>query len=122
VRTTPRHEGATAQIVSTLETSVQVADTHSGVIVATVEVAGEIDAVTASSLDDAFDEALEAHPTLVLFDAGSTTFLDSVGLRAVVRNAEKVRQRRARFRLSGASAAARRVLEIADLLDRYEHG
>lgn len=72
--TTPLPEHAAVGSVNTLEISVQVADTHSGVIVATVEVAGEIDAATASSLDDAFDEALEAHPTLVLFRAFTPTW------------------------------------------------
>lgn len=98
------------------------ADTHSGVIVVTLELSGDLDLHTAAQLDEAFARALEAHPTQVVLDASATTFLDSTGLRAIARGAERVRAARARFRLNGASATVRRVLEIADLLEAYRHG
>lgn len=104
---------------SELEITVEVSDTHSGVVVATIAVLGELDAHSTGALDAAFDEALRAHPTLVQLDATATSFLDSTGLRAIVRNAERVAEHRARFHLSGASASVRRVLEITDLLERY---
>jgi anti-sigma B factor antagonist len=92
------------------------------VIVVHLELTGDLDLRSAPLLDAAVDTALEAHPTQVVLDASRTDFLDSTGLRAIVRGAERVRAARARFRLSGASATVRRVLEVADLLEAYRNG
>jgi anti-anti-sigma regulatory factor len=66
-----------------------------------VTVAGEVDSATVGGLD-----------------ASAVTFLDSSGLRAIVRAGNALAERDGRLTCAGLSGAATKVLEISGLLEQ----
>lgn len=58
----------------------------------TLEVAGEIDMLCAAELDAALDPLVDAGGTVVL-DLRRVTFMDSTGLRSILRAATRLKQR-----------------------------
>jgi anti-anti-sigma factor len=82
-----------------------------------VTVAGDVDIVTAPELEAVF-EAIEPAPTdRVLIDLEAVTFLDSSGIRALVRAKRRLDGFGAPLVVDGISAPARQVLEISGVLD-----
>jgi anti-anti-sigma factor len=80
-------------------------------------IAGGLDAATAPPLDDAFDEVLAAGGRLVTLDLTDVSFLDSTGLRSIVRASNLLAEHDGRLVVTGLSGAAQRVLEISGLLE-----
>lgn len=78
-----------------------------------LQVAGELDAATAAELSERLDEA-PAGTTIVL-ELGSLIFMDSSGLRAILRAHLAGRQ----LILANPRPEIRRVLEIAGVLDTF---
>ncbi len=103
----------------TLQIDTVVSDSGSGVTVADVTVAGEVDIATSDQLLEAVRAALARRPTLVRLDFVDTTFLDSSGLRAVIAAERDVAGAGARLTIAGMSAAVEKVLEVTGLLERY---
>jgi anti-sigma B factor antagonist len=81
-------------------------------------ITGDVDAATVQPLDDAFDEALAVGARLVTLDLTDVSFLDSTGLRSIVRAAKLLAEHDGRLVVAGLSGAAQRVLEISGLIDR----
>ena len=87
-----------------------------------VTVSGELDLATAPRLEAIF-EALEPAPSdRVVVDLAAVTFLDSSGIRALVRAKRRLDDLRAALVVDGASPSARQVLEIAGVLDLLSDG
>jgi anti-sigma B factor antagonist len=81
---------------------------------ARLEVNGELDIGTAPALDDAVDQALDAGCQEVVLDLAGTTFLDSMGLGALLRAARTVDARRGKMAvLSPPGSEARVVIEMS---------
>lgn len=84
-----------------------------------VVVEGELDLATAPRFESVLGNAASADGATVEVDLSGVSFVDSSGLRAIVATARDLEQRGGRLRISAMSAAARRVLEVAGLLDRF---
>jgi anti-sigma B factor antagonist len=80
-------------------------------------VRGEVDAAAAPQLTAATDEALREGAREVEVDMAGVTFLDSTGLTALIRSREAVLAAGGSLRLTAASAAVTRLLEITDLTE-----
>lgn len=83
-------------------------------------VAGEIDISSAEEFSDgvrALTEGAEGEVVLSLENCG---FIDSTGIRALIRLARELRTRGQTLVLSGLNGGPRRVLELTGLLDRRE--
>ena len=80
-----------------------------------VSVVGEVDLATAPQLAESLVQFANGDVTV---DLTQVTFLDSTGLHALVTAHEHLERRAARLRVTGASTAVLRVLEISGL-DRY---
>lgn len=85
-----------------------------------VEVDGDVDIHTAAMVRDAMFRLLdEGHDHFVL-DLGFVTFLDSMGLGAVIAATKRLRDRDGSLRIAGASHRISRVFELTGLRESYE--
>jgi anti-sigma B factor antagonist len=80
---------------------------------------GEIDMEHAGLLANQFDELIGQGVTVVVVDLADASFLDSSGLRVIVRAGEQLRERGGQLLLEGASGAVARILEVTGLLEHY---
>jgi len=90
-----------------------VGDSHAWLLTIT----GNLDTATVQPLDDAVDEVLAAGGRLVTLDLSNVSFLDSSGLRSIVRASNLVAEHHGRLVVSGLSGAAQRILEVSGLID-----
>jgi anti-anti-sigma factor len=77
---------------------------------------GELDIDTVRKLEEALLEG-RSRGDRVLLDLGALEFIDSTGLRAIVRAAEAARRERWELRLRHGGPAVRRVFEFAGVID-----
>jgi anti-sigma B factor antagonist len=87
-----------------------------------VTISGEVDIEAAPAIDAQLDALIDAGARFILLDLGGVTFLDSSGLRCVVRAARAVEDRGGRLTCTGLSGAASKVLEISGLLEQLRDG
>jgi anti-sigma B factor antagonist len=76
-------------------------------------VGGEIDLATASMLED----AIQAVRGTVAVDLSGVTFMDSAGMRVLIREHERREASGDKLVLAALSEPVRRVLEVAGLLE-----
>lgn len=69
-------------------------------------VTGDVDATTVQPLDDAFDELVLHGARLLTLDLTAVSFLDSTGLRSIVRASNLLAERNGRLVVAGLSGAA----------------
>ena len=79
---------------------------------------GELDVATADRLAGALEAPVASGSSLVVLDLTDVSFLDSSGLRTIVRAATALEERGGRLIVDGVSAAVERVLEVTGLLER----
>jgi anti-sigma B factor antagonist len=84
-------------------------------------ITGELDAATVQPLDDAIDDILAVGARLVTLDLTDVSFLDSTGLRSILRASDLLANHDGQLVVAGLSGAAQRVLEISGLNDRLGH-
>ena len=77
---------------------------------------GEIDAASCSVLDSALFEAMAAGCTNVGVDRSGVEFMDSSGIRVLVRYGERLREIGGRLTLSAVSRPVEQVLQLTGLL------
>lgn len=82
----------------------------------TLTVVGEVDPHTTDQLDEAVDAALADRPHLVLDFAG-VTFIDSAGLRSLIRALRRSEEAGGSLVLRAPRPSTIRVLEITGLTD-----
>jgi anti-anti-sigma factor len=85
-----------------------------------VSLRGELDLSTVGKVDDELQSVERAGPKIVLLDLSNLTFLDSTGLRCVVRADERAREDGRRLVVVKGPEAVQRVFEITRLDDRLE--
>lgn len=83
---------------------------------------GELDVATAPRLASAVDAALESGAHNVLLELDDVTFLDSSGIREIVRARKQLKERGGRLVVDGASGAVQQVLEVSGLLQSLTDG
>lgn len=88
--------------------------------VAHVSLRGELDLSTVGKVDDELQKVEGSAPKVVLLDLSSLTFLDSTGLRCVVRADERAREEGRRLVVVKGPEAVHRVFEITRLEERLE--
>lgn len=79
---------------------------------------GEIDLSTVADLESRLEEGLRANPELLVIDLREVTFLDSSGLRLLLRLDERQRGREGRLVLV---RGGRRVSRVFELTGADEH-
>jgi anti-anti-sigma factor len=80
-------------------------------------VTGDVDVASASRLDEVFADVLGRGARLVTLELTDVSFLDSTGLRSIVRASNMLAELDGRLVVAGLSGAAQRVLEISGLID-----
>lgn len=81
-----------------------------------VRIHGELDAASAPALGDRLDELSRAGRTLEL-DLSPTTFIDSAGIRVLVRSLWAAQSAGASLAIVATSPAAENILRITGILD-----
>lgn len=84
-----------------------------------VVIRGDIDNETAPQLGTAINGLIDGGATLLLLDASAITFLDSSGLRAIIRAGNRMTEVGGYVVIEGMSGAVRRVLEVSGLIEKY---
>ena len=77
--------------------------------------AGELDIATVPQLEQAFDLAMETDAEQIVVDLASVTFIDSTGLRLLIRMNDRCPNGRLAIR---STPVVDRLLEITGLLDQ----
>jgi anti-anti-sigma factor len=85
-----------------------------------VSLRGELDLSTVGKVDDELQTVERGAPKVVVLDLSDLTFLDSTGLRCVVRADERAREDGRRFVVVKGPEAVQRVFEITRLAERLE--
>jgi anti-anti-sigma factor len=90
----------------------------------TLALSGELDIASADQLDAQLDAQLAARDGLqeLVLDLEQLEFLDSSGLRAILRADAKVRDAGLRMRLVPGPEAVQRVFEVTGAGDRLDFG
>lgn len=86
----------------------------------TVAIAGEIDLSVIADLDTRLEATLAADPDPLVVDLRRVTFVDSSGLRFLLKLNEGARAEGRRFVLVAAGDPVVRVLQLAGVEDRLE--
>jgi len=86
---------------------------------AAVSLSGDLDAATAPEFDAALDPVLDAGANDITIDVEELSFLDSSGLRSLVRARERALAAGGALQLTNAGPAVRRVLEITRLEEAF---
>ena len=83
----------------------------------TVVVSGELDAATSPQLDESLEALIDAGVTHLVVDLSDVSFLDSSGLRSIIRALNAIGERQGTLRVSGVSTAVQRILEVTGMLE-----
>ena len=83
---------------------------------------GELDLYVEPVIVDRVTELAERGVKLVILDLSGVSFLDSTGLRGIIRASNVLAAHDGRLLIEGATGAAQRVLEITGMLERYRAG
>jgi anti-sigma B factor antagonist len=93
-------------------------DVVNGWVVA--EVDGEVDAHTAPMIREAVINLLEEGHRHFVLDLGFVTFMDSMGLGAIVALTKCIRENEGSLRIASASGRVLRLFELSGILKSYE--
>jgi anti-sigma B factor antagonist len=93
-------------------------DVVNGWVVA--EVDGEVDAHTAPMIREAVINLLEEGHRHFVLDLGFVTFMDSMGLGAIVALTKRIRENEGSLRIASASGRVLRLFELSGILKSYE--
>jgi anti-sigma B factor antagonist len=91
-------------------------DVRSDATASSLALAGEVDPHTTEQLDAAVDEAL-AHSANVVLDLSGVSFIDSAGLRSLIRAQRLAEGADGSLVIRGPRPSTMRVLEITGLAD-----
>jgi len=82
-------------------------------------VRGELDAYSAPTLDSAVDEALQSGVRSLVLDLAAVGFIDSSGLRSMIRARRLFGDDSGALRIRNAQPATVRLLDITGLTDHF---
>lgn len=87
---------------------------------ALIALAGELDISSASRVEEELSSLQAQSPKLIVLDLRGLEFMDSTGLRLIVRADEAARAEGTRFVIVRGPEAVQRVFQIVGLEDRLE--
>jgi anti-anti-sigma factor len=94
---------------------------HTGAGVTVVAVSGEIDLSAHDELSSAIVDAVQAKGTdQVIVDLSETAFMDSTGIKVLIRGHEAAAEAGVPYHVNGAQGPVRRVLEVTGVLSLLE--
>lgn len=85
----------------------------------TLTLTGEVDAATAPILDQALANAFASGCSHITLDMGDLQFMDSSGIRVLVRNGEHVRAGGGALRISAMSRPVQQLMDLTGLADVF---
>jgi anti-sigma B factor antagonist len=85
----------------------------------TVLIAGELDMASAPELE-ALISQLASHPGEIVLDLKGLTFMDSTGVRLILRMLELCRENGCGFSLRSLTPQVRRLLDVAGVMEHLE--
>jgi anti-sigma B factor antagonist len=94
-------------------------DVHDEEGVPVLVVRGELDAYSAPTLDAAVEQALAAGATRLVLDLEGVGFIDSSGLRSMIRARKQVGDEPSALQIRRPQQATLRLLEITALTDHF---
>lgn len=92
---------------------------HDSAIVV-VYVAGELDLLTATPLQNHLDKALATRPPRLIVDLSEVSFMSAIGLTVLITAHHAASDHGTTLQLRGVSRAAARVLHITELTSLFE--
>ncbi|MCB1001678.1 MAG: STAS domain-containing protein [Acidimicrobiales bacterium] len=113
----------TTDATPTLRISTNGPDVSSGDV--TIVVAGDLDLDGAAELEATIEHGVDLaceRAGQVMLDLRDVAFIDSTGLRALLAGRVEADRRGVHLSTTGLSAAARRLLELTDTLERLRAG
>ncbi len=86
---------------------------------ATLVLGGELDAHSARRLDDVVDDLIARRTTSIVIDLEQVSFIDSSGLRSLIRARQRLGDEPQSVRLRKPQPGTVRLLEITGLLEHF---
>ena len=87
---------------------------------ATLKVGGEIDLTSAPKLDDEIQSLIEQSVKNLTLDLSSVAFMDSTGLRVLLKASKVIEGNGGKVTLQSPSEPVRRLLEVSGLDGHFE--
>jgi anti-anti-sigma factor len=78
---------------------------------------GAVDMATCDELQARLEEVVDAGATIVVLDLGEVDFIDSSGMRVIVRVGRRLQEAGGRLLVENTSGATQRVLEVTGILE-----
>jgi anti-anti-sigma factor len=78
---------------------------------------GALDVATCSELEERLDEVIDKGATIVVLDLGEVDFIDSSGIRVIVRAGRRLVDDGGRLLVENTSGATQRILEVTGILE-----
>ncbi len=82
-----------------------------------LKASGEVDAHTSTTLDSSVDKALASGATELVIDLGDVPFMDSMGIRVLVRAQRAIDEKNGSMRIVKVNPAVARALDYAGLTE-----
>jgi len=101
----------------TYETDLEISIRPDGPARTTVIVSGELDAASSPDLDESLARLMSEGVDHLVVDLSDVSFLDSSGLRSIIRALNALAERNGTLRVSGVSPAVQRILEVTGMLE-----
>jgi anti-sigma B factor antagonist len=86
---------------------------------ATLNLVGELDTSSARAVDRTIDEVIAAGAKTLVIDLGEISFIDSSGLRSLIRARQQLGDANDAVRLRNPQPGTMRLLEITGLQDQF---
>jgi anti-anti-sigma factor len=78
---------------------------------------GAVDIASCGELQARLDEVIDAGATIVVLDLGDVDFIDSSGIREIVRAGRRLQDADGRLLVENTSGATQRILEVTGILE-----
>jgi anti-anti-sigma factor len=83
----------------------------------TIEISGEFDLADEPQAQELIAASLESPARSLLLDLSACRFMDSAGIRTLIRTYDRAREAGLRFAIAGLAPQLRRVLNLSGLTD-----
>jgi anti-anti-sigma factor len=78
---------------------------------------GAVDIASCGALQASLDEVVDSGATIVVLDLGDVDFIDSSGIRVIVRTGRRLNDAGGRLLVENTSGATQRILEVTGILE-----